>query len=61
MGLFYIPRTKLSTLQKLKRIRLYEELTSFEYEFSKLHNIGQESIQNWMHLYDEFGLERLNE
>src|SRR5699024_6603038 len=56
-----MPRTKLSALQKLNLIRLYQESTSSERAFSKLHNIGQGSIQNWMHLYDEFGLEGLNE
>lgn len=56
-----MPRTKLSALQKLNLIRLYQESTSSERTFSKLHNIGQGSIQNWMHLYDEFGLEGLSE
>ncbi|KAA8455588.1 helix-turn-helix domain-containing protein [Weissella paramesenteroides] len=44
-------------LQKLKLIRLYQESTSSERAFSKLHNIGRESIQDWIRLYDEFGLE----
>lgn len=56
-----MPRTKLSALQKLKLIRLYQESTLSKLAFSKLHNIGRESIQDWIRLYDEFGLEGLSE
>ena len=56
-----MPRTKFSALQKLNLIQLYQESTLSKLEFSKLHNIGRGSIQDWIRLYDEFGLKGLSE
>lgn len=56
-----MPRAKLSASQKLKLIQLYRESTESESGFSKLHNLSDGSLQDWMRLYDGFGLKGLSE
>ena len=55
-----MPRIILSASQKLKLIQLYQESKESEYAFSKLHNIGEGSLHEWIRLYDAFGLEGLS-
>ena len=55
-----MPRIMLSASQKLNLIQLYQESKISEFAFSKLHNLSEGSLREWIRLYDAFGLEGLS-
>jgi transposase len=60
-GIFCMPRSKYTALEKLDLLEQFKHSGLSASKFSKLHNLERRRLKRWQERYDRDGLEGLNE